>query len=74
MMKSEVKIASERAMRAESKNLVGDNLKVELGSFIFPVKGGLHSIEVKNVPTSYTPDLWQKISDMLSFNDDKERR
>lgn len=61
-------------MRAETKLLVGDNLCTQLVPFTFPVKDGRHSVEVRNVPMSYTPHLWQKVSDILMSNDDPERK
>jgi len=36
MLGSKVKIASEKDMRAESRILIGDNLKTELVPFTFP--------------------------------------
>ncbi len=67
MLKSKLKIASEKTMRAESKALVESVYRA--CSFHLLCKGW--SVEVQNVPL---PDLWQKISDMLSCNDDPERR
>ena len=69
-----MKIASEKEMRAESDALVGNNLTTHLAPFTFALKDGKHTVEIRNKAISYTPDLWQKISDMLSFNDDPERR
>ncbi len=53
---------------------MGDNFCTKLAPFTFLVKDGRHSLQVRNVPLAYTPDLWLKISDMLDFNDDSERR
>ena len=74
MLGSNVKLASEKDMRAESSALVGQNLKATLTPFTFPLKDSRHTVEIRNVPMSYTPDLWQKIEDMLNANDDAERR
>ena len=61
-------------MRAESAEFVGENLCIELAPFIFAMKDGHNSMEIRNVPISYTPQLWSKIQDMLEFNDDVKRR
>ncbi len=59
MLKSKIKIASERV---EAKVIVGDNLHTDF------------HLLFKGRPNLLHPDLWQKISDMLIFNDDPERR
>ncbi len=64
-----VEIASEKKMRAESEQYVGENLCTELTPFTFPVHDGHNTIEIRNVPMAYVKDLWQKIEDMLSMND-----
>ena len=63
MLGSNVKLASEKDMRAESSALVGQNLKATLTPF------SRHTVEIRNVPMCYTPDLWQKIEDLLNAND-----
>ena len=75
MLGPNVKIASEKKMRAEGNSLAGvDNLKSELVPFTFPLRDGRHTVEIKNVPMCYTPNLWEKVENMLNFNDDIERR
>ncbi len=64
-----VEIASEKKMRAESEQYIGENLCTELTPFTFPVHDGHNTIEIRNVPMAYVKDLWQKIEDMLSMND-----
>ena len=67
-------IASEKKMRSEARDFAGENLSTKLAPFTFPIKDVRHSIEIRNVPISYTPHLWRKIEDMLEFNDDNSRR
>ncbi len=75
MLGSNVKLASEKKMRAEANSLIGiDNLTSQLVPFTFPLKDGRHTVEIKNVPMCYTPNLWGKIKHMLDSNDDAERR
>ena len=61
-------------MRAESAEFVGENLLTELTPFIFSMKDGRNSVEIRNVPISFAPLLWGKIQDMLEFNDHIKRR
>ncbi len=78
MLGPNIKIASEKKMRAEAASLAGvDNLRSQLVPFTFPLKDGRHTVEIKNVPMCFTPSLWKKIDkidDMLNFNDDSARR
>ncbi len=75
MLGPNVKLASEKKMRAEANSLAGvENLKCEYIPFTFPLKDGRHTVDIKNVPMCYTPNLWEKIESMLCFNDDAERR
>ena len=74
MIGSKVKLASEKEMRAQSTALIGDNLKSKLAPFTFPLKDGRHTVEIRNVPMAFTPNLWKKVEDMLDANDDSERR
>ena len=69
MLGPNVKIASEKKMRADADILAGDgNLKSQL------IKDGRHTVEIRNVPMCFTPNLWERIGDMLDMNDDTERR
>ncbi len=75
MLGPNVKLASEKKMRAEANSLASvDNLKSQLVPFTFPLKDGRHTVEIKNVPMCYTPNLWEKVENMLNCNDDAERR
>ena len=65
-------IASEKRMRAESVDFVGDNLSTELAPLNF-VKDGHNTTEIRNMPISYTPHLCMKVKDVLEFNDDDSR-
>jgi hypothetical protein len=66
-----VGIASERKMRLEASELVGDNLSAELVPFSFPHKDGGEVIQ--DVPCAYIPNLWRKISDLLDQSSDDRR-
>ncbi len=68
MLGPNVKIASEKKMRAEAEAdvLAGvDNLKSQLVPFTFPLKDGRHTVDIRNVPMCSTPNLWEKIENML---------
>ena len=67
-------ITTEKKMRAQAAEFVGENLSVELAPFTFPFKDRQNSTEIRNVPIAYAPHLWPKIQDMLEFNDDTRRR
>lgn len=64
-------IASEKKMRVEAAELVGDNLCAELAPFSFPHQDGGEVI--RSAPCAYIPDLWRKIKDMLDQNSDDQR-
>ncbi len=50
MLGPNIKIASEKKMRAEAASLAGvDNLRSQLVPFTFPLKDGRHTVEIKNV-------------------------
>lgn len=66
-----VGIASEKKMRVEAAELVGDNLCAELAPFSFSHQDGGHLI--KEAPFAFIPDLWRKIKDMLDQNSDDQR-
>lgn len=66
-----VGLASERKMRVEASELVGDNLNAELTPFSFPHKDGGEVIQ--NAPYAYIPNLWEKIKDLLDQNCDEQR-
>lgn len=51
-----VGIASEKKMRVEAAELVGDNLCAELAPFSFSHQDGGHLI--KEAPFAFIPDLW----------------
>lgn len=64
-------IASERKMRIQANELVGDNLSAELVPFSFPHKDGGEII--KDVPYAYIPCLWRKVNDLLDQSSDDKR-
>ena len=66
-----VSLASERKMRVEATELVGENLCSELTPFSFPHKDGGEVI--RNAPYAYVPNLWDKVKDMLDRNSDDQR-
>ena len=66
-----VGIASEKKMRAEATELVGDNLSAELAPFSFPHKDGGEIIQT--APYAYIPNLWDKVKDLLDQNSDEQR-
>lgn len=67
-----VGIASEKDMRLEAKELVGDNIKAELTPLTFPCKDG--GEEVRQATMAYVPRLWESIQATLEHNDDERRR
>ncbi len=55
MLGPNVKIASEKKMRAEADSLAGvENLRAELVPFTFPLRDRRHTVEIKNVPMCFT--------------------
>ncbi len=64
-----VEIASEKKLRAESEQYVGENLYTYRANPIHLSCMSMMVIEIRNVPMAYVKDLWQKIEDMLSMND-----
>ena len=64
-------IASEKIMRVEASELVGENLGAELTPFTFTHKDGGEVIE--NAPMAYIPNLWEKIKSLLDQNEDDSR-
>ena len=68
-----ITLASERRMRKEASDLVGDNLEAELADpMSFTHKDGGEVI--RNAPLAYVPNLWEKIQDLLEQNSDDKRR
>ena len=67
-----VSIASEKNMKKEGRELIGDNLKAELAPFSFKHKDGGETI--KKAAIAYIPNLWAKISDLLDQNCDENKR
>lgn len=67
-----IAFASEKEMRREAAELVGDNLEVELAPMSFPHKDGGEVI--KDAPIAYVPNLWNKVKDLLDQNSDDMRR
>ena len=56
-------LASEKSMRERAGELLPkDNLKTEWAPLTVQHKDGE---EVKHVPTSFIPNLWQQVQDML---------
>ena len=47
-------------------------MKAELAPFSFSLKDGQNSIEIRNKAICFVPDLWRKIEEMLSLNDNDE--
>ena len=74
MIGSKVKLASEKEMTAQSTALIGDNLKSKLAPFTFPLKDGRHTVEIRNVPMAFTPNLWKKVEDMLDANNEGSKQ
>jgi hypothetical protein len=66
-----VGLASERKMRVEASELVGENLRSELTPFSFAHKDGGEVI--RSAPYAYIPNLWEKVKDMLDKNSDDQR-
>ena len=66
-----VGLASEKKMRAEAAELVGDNLSAELTPFSFSHKDGGEVIQI--APYAFVPELWRKVKDLLDQNSDEER-
>lgn len=62
-----VSIASERMMRIEAKELVGDGFDAENVPFSFSLKDG--GEEMRLAPYAYVTSLWDKIEAMLDQND-----
>ena len=67
-----VATASEKKMRAEAKELLGENLKAELVPLTFKHRDGGEVI--KEAAMAYVPDLWLKISNLLDQNSDQSKR
>lgn len=65
-------IASEKKMRKEAKQLVGDNLRSEMVPFTFKHRDGGEII--KEAAMAYVPNLWLKIEDLLNQSSDKTKR
>ena len=64
--------ASEKSMREEAKQLIGDNLKAELVPLTFKHRDGGEVI--KEAAMAYIPNLWLKISELLDQNSDESKR
>ena len=62
-----VSIAGEQKMRAVSEDIIGENLKADTVPLTFRLKDG--GEEILPAPIAYTPNLWQKIEDMLNSSD-----
>ena len=62
-----VSFASEGKQRAMAKNLIGDNLRAEMGAFTSRREGG--GEEIRETPFVCVPNLIAKVSDILSLND-----
>ena len=63
-----IAIASEKGMRKEASELVGDNLEAELAPMSFTCKDGGEVI--REAPIAYVPRLWEKIKDIVDQNSD----
>ena len=64
-------IASEKRMRIETAELIGDNLEAEWDPMFFNHKDGGEVI--KEVPLAYIPRLWEKIESLLNQSSDDSR-
>ena len=62
-----VSIASERKMRDEAKDLIGDGFDAENVPFSFTLKEG--GEELRLAPYAYVTSLWDRIETMLDQND-----
>ena len=60
-------------MREDASELLGENHVTELAPFSFALKDGLTGTELRNVPISFVPHLWNKIEGMLNHCDDEHR-
>ena len=68
MLGPNIKIASEKKMRAEAESLAGvDNLKSELVPFTFPVKLSRMEDTRLRLKTFPCAAPWDKIESMLNF-------
>ena len=54
-----VSIVSEKKMRQEAADLIGDDIKAEMVLFSFSHKDG--GDMVKPAPMAYIPKVWQKV-------------
>jgi len=61
------KLSSEK-MRVEAGAIVGDSINSKLMPFTFPLKDTHHSVDIRNVPMSYIPNLWERIEHTLNAN------
>ena len=66
-----IAMASEKRMRKEATQLVGDNLEAELAPMSFSQKDGGEMI--RDAPIAYIPVLWDKVKDLLDQNSDDSR-
>jgi len=64
-------LASEKKMRSEAAELVGDNLCAEKAPFSFSHQDGGEYI--KDAAFAYIPHLWEKIQDLMNQNSDDQR-
>lgn len=71
MNKWGISMASEKKMRQEATNLVGDNLIAEMAPFSFAHQDGGEIIE--HAAVAYIPNLWEKFKDLLDQSSDDIR-
>ena len=61
-----IQVASEKELRRDSHELLGDNLAGEDASFCFPTNSG---VDILLAPLVYIPDLLGKITQIVDQND-----
>ena len=66
-----IAFASEKKMRKEAAELVGDNLEAELVPMSFSHKDGGEVI--KDAPIADIPSLWEKVEGLLEQSSDDNR-
>ena len=60
-----IKLASEKQLRKQSEQQMGNNLQSEAVPFCFPLKSG---IDLRPAPLVYVPDLVKKVIQTLDQN------
>ena len=63
-----IDMASEKRMRKEATELIGDNLETELAPMSFSHKE--RGEVIKDAPIAYVPCRWEKMEELLDQNSD----